>query len=60
MTACTPCPAAEKVTVALFGAGPGLYLDFATLRFQVPSPGAGACAMHRVGLIWGQAWPGFI
>src|SRR5262245_4724080 len=43
-TAFTPSPAAEKVTVALFGAGPGLNFDFARLIVQLPIPGAGVCA----------------
>jgi hypothetical protein len=44
MAAFTPCPAAEKVTVPLFGAGPGLYFDFATSSFHVPMRGSGPCA----------------
>src|SRR5215467_309337 len=32
-------PAASQVRVELCGAGPGTYLDFATLSFQVPTNG---------------------
>src|SRR5262245_46780024 len=44
-TALTAWPAALKVTVPLFGVGPGEYLDLATLSVQVPRPGTGAWAM---------------
>jgi hypothetical protein len=33
-----------KVTVPLFGVGPGEYLDWATLSLQVPRPGTGSWA----------------
>jgi hypothetical protein len=32
-----PAPAASMVVLALVGAGPGLYFDFATLSFQTPT-----------------------
>src|SRR5262245_53332050 len=44
MVALRPAPAATYTTVELFGAGPGLYFDFATFNFQVPTSGSGVCA----------------
>src|SRR4029450_7603674 len=48
MTALAPCPAAVNVTVELFGEGPGVNFDFATLSFQLPMPGTGVCAPPRL------------
>src|SRR4029077_154549 len=39
-TTLVPAPAASILVVALFGTGPGLYFDFATLSFQTPTCGS--------------------
>jgi hypothetical protein len=39
-----PSAVASHVRVRLFGAGPGLYLDFAVFNFQVPSQASAARA----------------
>src|SRR5262245_7204587 len=44
LTAAQPPWGAEILMVPLFAPGPGLYLDFATLSFQVPTHVSDPCA----------------
>ena len=44
-----PSVVSSYVIVALLGGGPGLYLDFATLSFQVPIAGSAAHTGHPQG-----------
>src|SRR5258705_13808224 len=41
-----PPSTASNLTVLLCGAGPGLYLDFATLSFHVPASASAAAAVR--------------